>query len=202
MALSARQSLILSHIEVSLSAQSLLQNVFLVSRVGPRNRIALSALAALPPLLRLNATAWEILECCARSRRLDVAQEPAGFAVCPRFAVCPSVLIVSGVAKAVRDFHAFVCAMNGSERFQAFHCGDGVALHFEQSDECIALWRALRIVPFRGQWVTAYAHSMALQEQPPAAPERPRAILVEHRKRERPVVAIGRAARPAEVGGL
>jgi hypothetical protein len=197
MALSTRQGQILSQIEATLSPANLLQNPFLVSRVGPRNRISVSALSSIPPLVKLNASQSEIVALCARSQFVDVVHDSAEFLICPRFLVCPSVLIVLDVAKALSDFLAFVRVMNGNDRFQAFRFGDAIALHFEQSENCIALWRALRIVPFRGKCVHAYAHSMPLQAQAPVPAERTSPIVVEHRKRERPAVNIARVSHPA-----
>jgi hypothetical protein len=195
MSLSERQELILSKLEESLSPVHLLQNPFLVSQILTHNRIAAAAIASLPSFLKLNASNSEIISCCSRSRFADVVQDFDRFSIVPRFAAVPSILIVPEVRDVANEFQKFIRSINGNERFQLFVFGEVAAVQFEQVCDAMAVWRALRLVPFQGKCVRAFVHSIDLREREASAAQdrQQKKITVEPRAKARAILCVRKA---------
>jgi hypothetical protein len=176
---SGRGRFLLSKIEDVLSQPKVLRSPYLCSRLTPSNRIPLPILAQLPSLRNLDADESEILECCCRSKLLQV---DASSYISPPYEIRPQCLIIrnassAGAAFEIRDF---ILPLAGNTRFSAYPTvyptGDGndYAVHCETAEQCIAIWRALQIIPFRGQLLdlVAYSPTQLNPKQPnPVAPD-------------------------------
>jgi hypothetical protein len=78
--------------------------------------------------------------------------------------------------------------VHGNGNFKIKHGDrDSILIKFDQALESMAVWRALRIVPFHGYRLDVSAHWMPLKEPTPAVPK----IVVEPRSRS-PVKLRGR----------
>jgi hypothetical protein len=163
MYLSERQELILSKLEESVSPDHLSSSPFLVSQICPQNRIIATAIASSLSLLKVNAGNSEIIYCCRCSRFADVVQNVDRFSIVRSFAVVPSILIVPGVTETVNEFHGFIRSIHGNDRSQSFLLGEALALHFEQVGDVMAVWSALRILPFRAKCVWAWVNSIDIR---------------------------------------
>jgi hypothetical protein len=155
MQLRPRFLLLLNAIEDILSRSSLLRNPFLISRLLPYNLIPTSALTQIPILTKLKATEDEVAQCCRYSYDIDCLDLGKSSAISPHFLIFPTILIVKGVGLIGKlfEFGDFVGSLAGDARFCAYPTNDGndFAMHFELMDQCIAVWRALLAIPFRGR---------------------------------------------------
>jgi hypothetical protein len=194
MSLSERQQLILSKLDECLSPGYLLQNPFLISRISPRNSLSPATVASLPSFLKLNATESELIHCTARCRFADLVEEFRAVAICPRFVIHPSTLIVWGVCDRLWEFEFFVRFISGNNRFRAAQFFERVALYFERAEDAMAVWRALRIVPFRGQFLRVSVYSIVFQIPRAASLDgaRQKAIIVELPSKVRPVLGFSK----------
>jgi hypothetical protein len=145
-----------------LCPSNLLQNPFLVSRVLPLNRIPVASLLCLPSILKLRPTQFELIQCCIASSHVDVIQDFGFISICPRIAICPSTLIISSAAQSgtIFEVHDFVRLLTGNVRFSIYQISDcaDYAACFEAIDDCIAAWRAINFVPFRGRLLEVRAY--------------------------------------------
>jgi hypothetical protein len=114
--------------------------------------------------MRMKASEGEILECCSHSHHIDVVGTQL---VSPRFEVRPHSLILRNAAAlgAAFEIRDFISRLQGDLDFRLFPTNDGndFAVHFDHLEQCIAVWRALQIVPFRGQIIDVEAYAPAVQ---------------------------------------
>jgi hypothetical protein len=198
-----RMSQLLSAIEETLAPINMIHSPFLCSRLTPSTGIQVSDLASSPPLLRMKASETEILECCSRSRQLDVV---ATQLISPHFEVRTQTIILRnasllGSAFEIRDF---ISRLQGNLEFRLFPTNDGndIAIHFNCVEQCIAIWRVLELVPFRGQMLDVEAYAPSAAELP--RPEVKTTItlpIVEFPSKRMPTIAVtfGRNSRYGDV---
>jgi hypothetical protein len=142
-------------IEQLLSRQHLLRDPYLISQVMPYNLIPISAIAKLPSIAKFNATEADIIQCCCQSYNLDFLRIDNVAVVSPHYLIVPTILMVKDVKPlgTLFEFGDFVSSLAGESSFYAYPANDGndYAVHFQYQEHCVAAWRALRIIPFRGQ---------------------------------------------------
>lgn len=136
------------------------------------NRIPIATLLSVPSILKLKATQSEFIQHCIASAFVDVIQDFGFVSICPRIAICPSTLIISHAARhgTIFEIHDFIRLLSGNVRFRLYQTshGDDYAACFEVACDCIAVWRALGFVPFRGRLleVRAYGAEPVTPAQP------------------------------------
>jgi hypothetical protein len=84
------------------------------------------------------------------------------------FEIRPQTLILKGSSTIGSFFEIrdFIHGLKGDLHFDAFPINDvDVAVRFETIGQCIALWRAVKIVPFRGHLLDVEAHARAINRQ-------------------------------------
>jgi hypothetical protein len=152
MARTSRGRFVLALVEDLMSPSHLIRNPFLCSRLNSCNRISILSLSESANLQKVNVTDSELIESCGRCQFLDVVGNDE---VALRYDVRPQILIIRqvGAIASAFEFRDFVHQIKGDFDFTAFPIADGgdVAIHFGSLEQCIAVWRALRLVPFRGQ---------------------------------------------------
>jgi hypothetical protein len=147
----SRARFLLSLVDDLVSPSRLILNPFLLSCLTPSNRISVSDLAESPAFQRIGASEPEILECCAKSQFLDAIGNGH---VALRYDLRPQILIIKDASLIASAFEIrdFVRLIKGDPQFTAFPIADGqdIAVHFDSIEQCIAVWRALQLIPFRG----------------------------------------------------
>jgi hypothetical protein len=150
-----RLALVWQIVEDVLSLENLSTNPYLISRLLPPSFVPLSILPTLQPLLKIKATESEIIQCCTYSHNFELVDLGDLKVISPHFLIVPMILIVKRVAPigTLSDFGRFLGSLIGQVRFWAYPTNDGsdFAVGFQCTDQCIAAWRAMRVLPFHGQ---------------------------------------------------
>jgi hypothetical protein len=151
MARTSRRRFLLALVDDLMSPSHLIRNPFLCSRLNSCNRLPLSAIAESPNLQKLNATEAELIDCCRRSQLVDLVGITE---VALRYDIRPQILILTQAATIASAFEVrdFIHQIKGDFQFRAFPTADGgdIAIHFDSLEQCIAVWRTLQLVPYRG----------------------------------------------------
>jgi hypothetical protein len=183
MRLSTRQSVILLQIEESLSPESLPSNPLLVSQVLPGNLLPIPALYAQPALLKLKAADYEVIQCCMHSKFVEVVSHSGFLVLKLRYTVIPSTLFVKKFTEETSELQRFITGIHGNSNFRVVKVGDGFfRVNFDQTVDAIAVWRAIKIIPFGGHRLEVTALAILPEEQTPPIPVVPK-IVVEPRSK-------------------
>jgi hypothetical protein len=199
MRLSTRQRLILQQLEENLSPNGLSSNPFLVSQLFPMDPdyskvgLPIHALFTLPGLLKLNCVVNEVTQCCSHSKFVDVKPQPGLPMLSLRYRVIATTLVVRHFTGSLTDLYHFVEMVHGQDNF-SLTPGEtnSIRIAFDQPRDSIAVWRALRIVPFHGVRLEVAAQWVPSEAQSPPPPPVPK-IVVQPRSRS-PVKLGGRTA--------
>jgi hypothetical protein len=166
-----RAQLLCSKVEEILIPKHFLRHQYLVSCLINLNRLPISSLTDLAPFSKLKATTTEITQACKNSPHLTIVTDPGSPYLLIPYRVNASALIIHKGCRigTVFEIGEFVRMLIGGVRHCVYRTfeSDDFAINFTDSKECMAVWRALEILPFKGHCLDVSIFSPQNSRNPP-----------------------------------
>jgi hypothetical protein len=137
-----------------------------------------------PGWTKLKVAESEVMQCCANSKCASVASYSGRLGIALPYLLIPLIRGIQNFSAPIQDIHRFIAMIHGNSLFQILPFGqNSLPINFEQKADCCAVWRVLRIVPFRGHTLPAAVHWIPIQPEHPGPritverPSKPLALL-------------------------
>jgi hypothetical protein len=187
-----RQQQIQLCLEAGLSSRTLPSNPVLVSQILLNCCLPIEAVCSIPGLIKLKAAESEVIQSFPNPKCASVASYSGRVVLSLPYIVIPWNLYIQNFTAPITELHRFIAMIHGNTNFQISPIDRAVLVSFEQKGDCCAVWRVLRIVPFRGQTLVAAVHWIPQPQQQQPAPR----IRVERPSKEQAV--LGRKSDPPD----
>jgi hypothetical protein len=167
-----RAQYLCSKVEAIIDPEYFLRNPYLVSCLVDLNRLPIECLTDLAPFSKLTATAAEVVRACKNSPRLTIVTDRGSPCILMPYRVNASALIIRKGYQfgTVFEIGDFVRVLIGGIRHCVYRTADSddFAINFADSKECMAVWRALESLPFKGRILDVCIYSPQNPRCPPA----------------------------------